>query len=127
MSKKPRLPPSIPNNAPATIQGTIQTFSSPYPLPQQLEAFERFAGGSAKDILATAQESIRHQERLHETALKAQIARDQHMNSTMRWVLILAIAGAFVLTYLNRDTASYVFLFAELATLAGAILYGKIK
>lgn len=99
-----------------------QSFSSPYPLPNQLEAFERFAPGSAQEVIATSQESIRFQQRMHELTLTAEIARDTHMNNTVRILLILAVSGAFVLAYFQRDLKSYGVLFTCLATLVGAVL-----
>ncbi len=136
MSKRHR-PPALPaNNDPKQVvtQGSFQTISSPYPLPIQLDSFEEYAPGSAAEVIKTAQESIRHQERMQELAIKGQIDHDrgiregdQHKNTTIRWVLILAIGGAFVLAYLNKDTASYVLLFSGLAALVGALFYSKKK
>lgn len=126
MSKK-NPPATQPEPSGVLTQAKFQSFSSPYPLPQQLEAFERWAPGSAAEVMATSQEVIRHNLRMQALSVQGEVGKTEHMNNTIRWVMLLGLVGGFVLVLLDKSAASYVFLFGEFGALAAAFLYGRLR
>lgn len=126
MSRKHQYPRSQQQPKLIAQQQTV-SYSSPYPTPQMLEAFERFAPGSAREVMDISRKSVESQIKLQEASFEASKSYEfRRLNYTF-FIAAIALLGGVLLALLDRSMAAYGVLIGELATLAGAFLYGKLR
>jgi uncharacterized membrane protein len=127
MSKKnSQFPQNQSQSKQQVVTQTIQaSYSSPYPLPGVLEAYEKLAPGSAKEIIEISRRTVESNIERQDFGMRAAVAHERRVLFTIQMTLGISIPGAFLLAFFNKDTAAYVFLFGELAALIGAFLYSK--
>ena len=103
------------------------SWTGPLPHPADLAAYEKVCPGAAQEILDMAKGQAAHRQNLELIVIRGNDRRATHGLYLGWFVATLAMVAGFLLIWNGRDVAGFTLLIAELVTLAGVFVYGRVE
>lgn len=110
-------------NNPDQLVAQVQTFSSPYPMPVQMECYEKLCPGIGQRILETSIDAVQHNLKMSEYQIKAGVRFEFMRLIGALFVVLVILCGSFWMVYKNGDLKSYATLIGSVAAVIAALLY----